>query len=132
MFEKNPTWMLPGGSQVRSGAPAVLPVKLLSSLGALFEELGCVSEAYVVFVQFTRPDSSTEPPHLALEIRMRDDAPMKYSELLLKMEETIKRSNPNPKSPIDVLEIGNNAALKEPFSGAQLFCKFVNGKAVPM
>jgi len=105
---------------------------LLFSLGVLFEELGCISEAYVVFVQFTRPDSSTEPPHLALEVRMRDDAPMQYSELLLKMQETVKRSYPHPERPIDILEIGNNASLKEPFSGAQLFCKFVNGKAVPM
>jgi hypothetical protein len=125
-------WTLPEGSQVRSGAPAILPVKLLSALGVLFEDLGCVSEAYVVFVQFTRPDSSTDQPHLALQIRMRDDAPMRFSELLLRMEETVKKSYPHPERPIDILEIGKDPALKGPFSGAQLFCKFVDGKAVPL
>lgn len=132
MVDNHTRFTLPEGSQVRSGAPAILPVKLLFSLGVLFEELGCVSEAYVAFVQFTGPDSSTEPPHLALEIRMREDTPMQYSELLLKMGETIKKSYPNPEKPIDILEIGAKSTLKGPFSGAQLFYKSVDGKAVPM
>jgi len=126
--------VVPKGGQIRSGTPAALPVKLLHALGVLFEELGCVSEAYIVLVQFVRPDSGIEPPpHFALEIRMSDGSHYLFPHILSKIQETIGTSFPyNPNSPVDIVEIGKDSTVKEPLNGSQLFCKFVDGKAVPM
>ncbi len=107
-----------------SGAPKEIPTRLLNRLGALFESLGCVSEAFIVTVAYQRSDSLWEPAHLLIEVRMKEDTPIKFSEIMPKIANTVKADYHHSDKPVDFQEVGRGG-LEKPYSGSQLFVRFI-------
>src|SRR5438132_10207205 len=106
MFDRKHEFTLPKGTQIRYGPPGAVPTRLLFALGGLFESLGCVSEAFIVQVQYQHADSDWEPAHLLVEVRMKEETPDKFSEILPKIASIVKGNYPDPDKPVDFMEIG--------------------------
>jgi hypothetical protein len=124
MLERKTLFTLPEGTQLRSGPPLTIPTRLLFALGGLFESLGCVSEAFVVQVQYQPPKSDWEPGHLLVEVRMKDETPIKYSEILPQIANTVRVNYPDPDKPVDFMQIGRDG-IEKPYAGSQLFVRFI-------
>jgi SseB protein C-terminal domain len=129
--DKSRTKVFPKGTKLLSGPAPRIPTKLLFALAALFEDLQCVSEAFIVQVKFERPDDVVEVPHLILQVRMNPAVSTSFADIVPQIGQTVEGNFGIPDTPVDFIEVGQDEATEHPLQGSQLFYKSVDGRMVP-